>query len=168
MDAMLNQILIFIEAVNRIFNMLPMDWLYVPLVLSALFVPVRKYRLYKKAESLFKSERFTDFVVVAIILAEVAVDYFANNPDLPAQWVGLQAVVSALAANKGYIYLIKPSYNKLRVSLDPKIQVFKKAAADLAVARVAASAPTKDPEDVMLAPYIDAMQKPSPKDFTQL
>src|SRR5690349_2117690 len=105
---MIDQALVFIEAVNRVFNMLPMDWVYVPVVISALFLPIRKYKLYKNAESWFKSERFTDFMVVAIVIAEVAVDYFANNPNLPAQWVGLQAVVSALAANKGYIYLVKP------------------------------------------------------------
>lgn len=90
--------------------------------LSAALLAVRKWRLYKKIDSWFSKEWFTDAMVLSLGFGEAIVSWLVSaNFDNP-KLVAFQGAIQVFTMNRLYIWILKPWYNRLKTRLLPKIE----------------------------------------------
>lgn len=163
----------------------PLPWVQILVssgVLSMALLAVRKWRLYRAAkkeiDALFEKEWFTDLVVVLLAFGEAFGHYLLTAGFTNPKMVAFQGVLQVFTMNRFYIWVLKPLYISRKAKLQPKIDIVKKVAAELAREK-ASKIISKDMDDVLLAPYSDVMATPAylnptpeaaavrPQDFTK-
>lgn len=103
------------------------DWVYMPVILSTLFLIVRKWRLYRKMDSLLRSERFVNTLVILIAFGEVVADYLLHTPLMHPALIPIQGAFTRFLMHDFYTFILKPGYPVLKAAVAKQAARFQRS-----------------------------------------